>query len=42
MQSVNPLLMELFAEVAIVALRLVDTLENGSQEGVLQLLDQFW
>jgi hypothetical protein len=29
-------LMELLSEIAIVALRLVDTLETESQEGVLQ------
>jgi hypothetical protein len=37
------MLMELLAEIAIVALRLVDTLENGFQEGVLRPLDQcYW
>jgi hypothetical protein len=34
MQSASPLLMKLLAEIAIVALRLADTLENGSKEGI--------
>jgi hypothetical protein len=42
MQSANPLLMELLTEITIVVLRLVDILENGCQEGVLQPLDQCW
>jgi hypothetical protein len=33
-------LLELLAVIAIVALTLVDTLENGSQESVLQPIDQ--
>jgi hypothetical protein len=42
MQSASPLLMELLAEIAIVALRLVVTVENGFQEGILQPHDQCW